>query len=256
MMNDKKRLPRMDKDKRFNQIKKAHERLRWAGLSSDPDFVQLCHEMVDYNARRIEKVLKSTADCKIAYEFLTEYNGELFPTVSDQSLVFAQEFQATTQILMCHFCECVDIQSNFLMMQKNMLISQNDSEVALIYRHIQVDVVRAFQKLDCIDKYIRENDVLFSVETERRECNKQKSELDTKYGIRRGPMHEDRNRIAAHWDEVDYMDIYNNSKNVHVIQINDICMDMFNLTQSYSNCLRNALNNYLSYIIDKFKDHK
>lgn len=246
----------MDKDKLFNQIKKAHDRLRWAGLSSNPDFVQLCHEIVDYNDRRIEKVLKSIADCKLACAFFTDNKADYFPTVSDKSLELAFEFQMTTRILMCHFCECVDIQSNFMIQLKNMLISQSDSEKALIYRHIQVDVVRSFQKLDCIDKYIREKDVLLSVETKRRECNKLKSEVDAKYGIRKGHMHEDRNKIAAHWDEVDYMEIYHKSKKVHAMQINDICMDMYNLTLSYSSCLRNALNNYLSYIKGKAKDYK
>lgn len=249
-------MDREDRDVLFKHMQKAHERLRWAGLSSDPDFVQLCHEIVDYNAERIEKVLRSIADCKLACAFIADNKAEYFPTISDQSLALAFEFQMTTQILMCHFCECVDIQSNFLMLLKNMLISQNDSEKALIYRHIQVDVVRSFQKLDCIDKYIRENDISFLVETERRECNKQKSELDDKYGIRKGLMHEERNKIAAHWDEVDYMYLYNRSKNIRALQINDVCMDMFNVTQSYSSCLRNALNNYLSYIKGKVKDYK
>lgn len=126
-----------------------------------------------------------------------------------------------------------------------MLISQNDSEKALIYRHIQVDVVRSIQKLDYIDKYIRENETLFSVEEQRRKSNRQKSELDGKYGIRKGLMHEGRNKTAAHWDEVDYIDLYETSKTVSCTQIQGICFDMYSLSQSYSQCIRDALNNYI-----------
>lgn len=230
-------------------MKKLRERLRWAGLSSDPDFVQLCHEMVDHNAKRIEKVLKTIADCKLASDYLAEYKEDYFSKESEKSLALVQNFQLFTQDLMCHFCECVDIQSNFIMMLKNMLISQNGSEKALIYRHIQVDIVRAFQKLDYIDKYIRENEVLLSIEEQRRKCNRQKSELDGKYGIRKGSIHNDRNKTAAHWDkEVDYMDLYETSKTVSHTQIHEICFDMFNLSQSYSQCLGEALNNYIEKV--------
>ena len=134
-------------------------------------------------------------------------------------------------------------------MNKNALISQNNAEKALIYRHIQVDLVRAFQRLHYIDEYIRENDNLFSVKMQRRECNKQKSELNKKYGIERGALHDARNKTAAHWDkEVDYIDLYEKSKNVSYNQIHEICKDMFNLTQAYSHCLRDALNNYMESV--------
>lgn len=49
----------MDKDALCQQIKKAQDRLRWVGLSSDPDYVQLCHEVVESNAEQIEKALES-----------------------------------------------------------------------------------------------------------------------------------------------------------------------------------------------------
>lgn len=100
----------MYKDALCRQMKKMRERLRWAGLSSDPDFVQLCHEMVDYNAKRIEKVLKSITDCKLASDYLAEYKEDYFPKESDNSLTLVQDFRLFSQDLMCHFCECVDIQ--------------------------------------------------------------------------------------------------------------------------------------------------
>lgn len=134
-------------------------------------------------------------------------------------------------------------------MNKNALISQNNAEKALIYRHVQVDLVRAFQRLRYIDEYIRKNENLLSVEMQRKECNKLKSELNKKYGIEHGTLHDERNKTAAHWDrEVDYIDLYERSKSVSCDQIHEICIDMFNLTQAYSQCLRYALNNYLESV--------
>ena len=87
---------------------------------------------------------------------------------------------------------------------------------------------------------------LVAGKTQRRECSKQKSELNKKYGIEHGDLRDARNKTAAHWDkEVDYIDLYEKSKIVTYSQIHEICIDMFNLTQAYSHCLRDALNNYL-----------
>lgn len=236
----------MDKDALYQQLKKEYDRLRWAGLSSDSDFVQLCHEMVECNAERIEKILKFVADNEKTFDILVLCKDEGLPNVSEDSLKQANDFLSIMRKLMCHFCECIDIQSNFLLMEKNALILQNSAEKALVYRHIQVDVVRAFQKLNGIDTYIRKNDSLFSVETLRRECNKQKCEMDEKYGIKKGLFHDARNKVAAHWDDdVDYVKLYYRSKEVSESQMHDMCKDMFTLTQSYSNCLRNALDNYV-----------
>lgn len=239
----------MDKDKLFLQLKKSHDRLRWSGLSSDPDYVQFCHEYVESNAERIEKALKSISKLNEICDFLVEYRDECFSNVSDESLEQTQCFQQMIHGVLSHFCECIDIQFNFLLMSKNVLISQNHAERALIYRHIQVDLVRTFQRLHYIDEFIRKNGSLFSVELLRRECNNQKSELDKKYGIHKGALRDARNKTAAHWDEdVDYIDLFEKSKNVTEMQIHEICVDMFNLTQSYSSCLRDALNNYMTSV--------
>lgn len=235
----------MDKDALYQQLKKRRDRLRWAGLSSAPDYAQLCHEVVESNAERIEKALGTISELKEAVAIAMKHK-EFFPKVSEESWEKTIEFQQIMQEVMCHFCECIDTQSNFLLMNKNALISQNDAEKALIYRHIQVDLVRAYQRLHYIDEYIRENDTLFSVEMQRRECNKQKSGLNKKYGIEKGTLHDARNKTAAHWDkEVDYIDLYERSSTVRYNQIREICIDMFKLTEAYSQCLREALNNYM-----------
>lgn len=239
----------MDKDALFQQLKKEHEKLRWAALSFDPEFVQLCHEIVESNAKRIEKALGSISKLNEAYEFFVSHKEVCFPDANEETWDETREFKQTMQEVVCHFCECLDAQSNFLLMNKNALISQNDVEKSLIYRHIQVDIVRVFQRLHYIDKYIRKNDGMFAVEEQRRECNKQKSELNKKYGIEQGSLHDERNKSAAHWDkEVDYIDLYERSKTVRYDQILEICSDMYNLTYSYSQCLHTALKNYMKSV--------
>lgn len=239
----------MDKDELYQSIRKKLDRLRWASLSSDPDYVQLCHDVVEDNAERIEKALETISRLKDTLEIIANYKDALFPTTNEETWGKTIEFQQTLQEVTCHLCECIDVQSNFLLMIKNALISQHNAERALIYRHIQVDLVRAFQRLNFIDEYIRKNDNLFAVESQRRDCNKQKNKLNKKYGIERGALHEARNKTAAHWDkEVDYIELYERSKDVSCDQIREICIDMFNLTQAYSQCLQDALNNYMESV--------
>lgn len=239
----------MDNEALFQQLKKAHDKLRWFGLSSDPEYVQICHEVVESNAERIEKALGSIYKLKDTFDFLLAHKDMCFPDANEESWDKTRDFKHTIQESMCHFCECLDVQSNFLLLNKNALISQNNAEKALIYRYIQIDLVRAFQRLQYIDDYIRNNDSLFDVEMRRRECNKQKQELDKKYGIKQGSLRVTRNKEAAHWDKnVGYIDLYERSKTVSYDQIYEICIDMYYLTDSYSQCLRVALNNYMNSI--------
>lgn len=240
----------MDKDSIFQKFKKEHDRLRWAGLTATPEYAQLCHEIVENNAERIENILRCISELTNTVNTLTNQKESL-PNISETAWKKLQGYQQTMKVALCHFCECVDIQSSFLLLIKNSLISQNNTEKSLIYRHILVDLARAFQKLHQIDEYIRKNDSLFAAEKQRRVCNQHKNELDKKYGIKEGSLHEARNKMAAHWDiEIDYIDFYKKSKAVTNIQIDEICLDIFNLTQSYCNCLRDAIGNYKENIIN------
>lgn len=238
----------MDNEERFQQMLSFHKRIRWAGLSKDPEFVQNCQEVVEQNSVRIEKLLNRIDKYKVLFDYLQEKKDDFFPVLSDESIKFSSDFQAITQDLICYFCECVDIQSNFILLEKDTLIALSHAEVALLYRHAQVDVVRAFQMLKDIDSHIRKNDNIFSVEMIRRECHKYKGDLDKKYGIYQGPLRDQRNKVAAHWDIKSYIDYFEMSKKINRIQIIELCDDMINLTKKYLDCMRTALDNYLKKV--------
>lgn len=238
----------MDKEERLQQMMSAHKRLRWAGLSKDPEFVQNCQEIVEINSERIEKMLNTIEKYKVSLNYLKEKKEEFSPALTDESLRNASHFHFITQEMICHFCECVDIQSNFILLEKNTLIALSYAEMALLYRHAQVDVVRAFQKLEEIDSHILKNDNIYSVEMLRRECHKCKSNLDKKYGIKHGLLREQRNKVAAHWEIKNYIDFYEKSKKINRIQILDLSNDMYTLTKKYLDCIRTALYNYMNMI--------
>ena len=101
----------MDKDALYQQIKKSQQRLRWAGLSSDPDYAQLCHEVVESNAKRIEKVLGSISQLKGTIDIVAKHKDVFFPKASVESWDKTMEFQQTMQGVMCHFCECSGLTS-------------------------------------------------------------------------------------------------------------------------------------------------
>ena len=121
----------MDNEERFQQMLSFHKRIRWAGLSKDPEFVQNCQEVVEQNSVRIEKLLNRIDKYKVLFDYLQEKKDDFFPVLSDESIKFSSDFQAITQDLICYFCECVDIQSNFVTTQhplSNIRRSENDAE--------------------------------------------------------------------------------------------------------------------------------
>lgn len=238
----------MNNEERLQEMMSAHRRLRWAGLSKDPEFVQSCQEIVEQNSERIEKLLNRIEEYKVLFNYLQEKKDDFFPALSDESIRIASDFQSITQELICHFCDCVDIQSNFILLEKDTLIALSHAEVALLYRHALVDVVRAFQKLNEIDSHIRKNDNIYSVEMIRRECHKYKGNLDKKYGIKNGPLREHRNKVAAHWDIKSYIDYFEKSKKINRIQIIELSDDMISLAKKYLDCMRTALDNYLMQV--------
>lgn len=99
-----------------------------------------------------------------------------------------------------------------------------------------------------IDNHIRKNDSVYSVEMIRRECHKYKRDLDKKYGIIQGPLRDQRNKVAAHWDIICYIDFHEKCKNVNRIQIIELCNDMFDLSKKYLDCMRIAIDNYLKQV--------
>lgn len=238
----------MNNEERFQQMLSFHKRVRWAGLSKDPEFVQNCQEIVEQNSDRIEKLLNRIKKYKVLFDYLQEKKDGFFPALSDESIRIASDFQTITQKLICHYCECIDIQSNFILLEKDTLIALSHAEVALLYRHAQVDVVRAFQRLNEIDTHIRKNDSIYSVEMIRRECHKFKGDLDKKYGINQGPLRDRRNKVAAHWDIKSYIDYFENSKKINRIQIIELSDDMISLAKKYLDCMRTALDNYLMQV--------
>lgn len=243
----------IDKESLVGKISELRKRLRWAGLTTSPYFVQLCEEGVESNANRIDKLLEKVKDFADAC-ILLEENKDLFPQVTDESLQMVHGFWSVTKEISYYACECLDFQLNFLLLQKNAIIAQSEAEIMLIYRHVLVDVIRADDRLDDISRFLSDNQVVYSIEKEFTETTEKRKVFRKKYKIKKA-FRDERNEIAAHYHHTyDYLEIYNRIKNASCKLIGEICSDMYYLADSYLHCFQRAMSNYLEELTKSDKN--